>query len=45
MTNRLYYGDNRFKHAAGELESDDDPECFRVRLRKIAKHNPAEKAE
>lgn len=30
----------KFKQAARELETDDDPERFKERLRKIAKHKP-----
>lgn len=33
----------KFKAAARELESDDDPERFNERLRKVTKHKPVEK--
>ncbi len=32
----------KFKQAARELETDDDPERFKERLRKIATHKPGE---
>lgn len=35
---------DKFKAAARELETDDDPERFKERLKKIAKHKPVEKA-
>lgn len=31
---------DKFKEAARELETDDDPERFKDRLRKIVKHKP-----
>jgi hypothetical protein len=34
---------DRFKEAARELETDDDPERFKERLRKLVKHKPVEK--
>ncbi len=36
---------DKFKAAAKELETDDDPERFKERLKKIAKQKPVEKAE
>lgn len=36
---------DKFKEAARELETDDDPERFKERLAKIAKHKPVEKPE
>ena len=36
---------DKFKEAARELEADDDPERFKERLAKIAKHKPVEKPE
>ncbi len=34
---------DKFKEAARELETDDDPERFKERLRKLVKHKPVEK--
>jgi len=34
---------DRFKEAARELETDDDPEHFKERLKKLVKHKPVEK--
>ena len=31
---------DKFKEAARELETDDDPERFKERLRKLVKHKP-----
>lgn len=36
---------DKFKEAARELETDDDPEHFRDRLGKLVKHKPVEKGE
>lgn len=36
---------DKFKEAARQLETDDDPEHFKERLRKLVKHKPAEKPE
>lgn len=36
---------DKFKQVARELETDDDPERFKERLRKIVKHKPVEKPE
>lgn len=36
---------DKFKQAARELETDDDPERFKERLGKIAKQKPRGKAE
>lgn len=36
---------DKFKAAAKALETDDDPERFKERLRKVAKHKPVEKPE
>lgn len=33
----------KFKQAARDLETDDDPERFRERLGKLVKHKPVEK--
>lgn len=33
---------DKFKRAARELETDDDPERFKERLKEIAKHKPVE---
>lgn len=33
---------DKFKEAARELETDDDPERFKERLAKIARHKPVE---
>jgi len=34
---------DKFKDAARELETDDDPARFRERLGKLVKHKPVEK--
>jgi len=36
---------DKFKEAARELEADDDPERFKERLAKVARHKPVEKPE
>ena len=36
---------DKFKEAARELATDDDPERFKERLRKLAKQKPVEKPE
>lgn len=36
---------DKFKEAARDLETDDDPERFRERLGKLVKHKPVEKSE
>ncbi len=36
---------DKFKRAACELETDDDPKRFKERLRKLAKQKPVEKSE
>jgi len=36
---------DKFKQAARELETDDDPERFRERVGKIVKHKPVDKPE
>ncbi len=36
---------DKFKEAAHELETDDDPERFKEKLAKIAKHKPVEKPD
>lgn len=36
---------DKFKEAARQLETDDDPERFRERLGKLVKHRPAPEAE
>jgi hypothetical protein len=36
---------DKFKEAARELETDDDPERFKERLRKLVKHKPVDKPE
>lgn len=33
---------DKFKEAARELETDDDPERFKERLAKVVKHKPVE---
>lgn len=35
---------DKFKQAARELETDDDPERFKDRLKKLVKHKPAKAA-
>jgi hypothetical protein len=34
---------DKFKEAARELETDDDPDRFRERVRKLVRHQPVEK--
>ena len=34
---------DKFKQAARELGTDDDPERFKERLKKLVKHKPVEK--
>lgn len=34
---------DKFKQAARELETDDDPERFKERVGKLVKHKPVEK--
>lgn len=36
---------DKFKEAARELETDNDPERFKNRLAKVVKHKPVEKPE
>lgn len=36
---------DKFKEAARQLETDDDPERFRERLGKLVKQKPVEKPE
>ena len=36
---------DRFKAAARDLETDDDPDRFKERLAKLVKHKPVEKPE
>ncbi len=36
---------DKFKEAARELETDDDPQHFKERLVKVVKHKPVEKPE
>ena len=36
---------DKFKEAARELETDDDPERFKERLGKLVKHKPVEKLD
>jgi len=36
---------DKFKQAARELGTDDDPDRFRERLGKLVKHKPVEKSE
>lgn len=35
----------KFKDAARDLETDDDPERFKERLAKVVKHKPVEPSE
>lgn len=35
---------DKFKEAARELETDDDPERFKERLKRLVKHKPVEKS-
>lgn len=36
---------DKFKEAARELGTDDDPERFKEPLKKLVKHKPVEKGE
>jgi hypothetical protein len=36
---------DKFKQAARDLETDDDPERFKERLAKLVRHKPVEKPE
>ncbi len=36
---------DKFKQAARELETDDDPKRFKERVGKLVKHKPVEKPE
>ena len=36
---------DKFKDAARALETDDDPDHFKDRLKKLVKHKPVEKPE
>lgn len=36
---------DKFKQAARDLETDDDPDRFKKRLGKLVKHKPVEKLE
>ncbi|MEQ7874831.1 hypothetical protein ABDK56_12600 [Sphingomonas sp. ASV193] len=36
---------DKFKEAARDLETDDDPERFKDRLKKLVKHKPVETPE
>lgn len=36
---------DKFKQAARDLETDDDPERFKEKLGKLVKHRPVEKSE
>jgi hypothetical protein len=36
---------DKFKEAARELGTDDDPERFKERVGKLVKHKPVEKGE
>lgn len=36
---------DKFKQAARDLETDDDPERFRERVGKLVDHKPVEKPE
>lgn len=45
MTDREQTQLDKFKEAARELETDDDPKRFEERLAKLVKHKPVEKPE
>lgn len=45
MTDDRRSQSDKFKEAARELETDDDPERFRERVGKLVKHKPVEKPE
>jgi hypothetical protein len=36
---------DKFKQAARDLETDDDPDRLKKRLAKLVKHKPVEKSE
>jgi hypothetical protein len=36
---------DKFKEAARQLETDDDPERFKERVGKLVRHKPVEKPE
>jgi len=36
---------DKFKEAARDLETDDDPERFKERLGKLVKHKPVDKRD
>lgn len=36
---------DKFKEAARQLDTDDDPEHFKDRLKKLVRHKPVEKPE
>lgn len=36
---------DKFKEAARQLETDDDPEHFKDRLKRVVKHKPVEKPQ
>ena len=36
---------DKFKEAARQLETDDDPERFKERVGKLVRHRPTEKSE
>ena len=45
MTDKEQTQLDKFKEAARELETDDDPKRFRERLKKLVKHEPVEKPD
>jgi len=44
MTEKLPTQLDKFKEAARDLETDDDPKRFDERLGKLVKHKPVEKS-
>lgn len=45
MTNQPKSQSDKFKEAARELETDNDPERFKQRLEKLVKQRPERKPE
>lgn len=43
MTDAPKVQSDKFKEAARELETDDDPERFKARVGKLVRHKPVEK--
>jgi hypothetical protein len=45
MTDKPQSQLDKFKEAARQLETDDDPERFKERVGKLVRHKPVEKPE